>query len=306
MKKICIFQILTGLVFFAIVAFLGYSSHRISMYIQNQMDETSNVKMEWLDIQKKRKYILREICSKYNMSASTFEKTLSSQLFVEHRYKFIYCEVPKVGCTNWKRIMLQLTMNLTREPGDFERETVHASSLLKKLSIYSLEKQQSLLQNYTKIMFTRNPEERLVSAYRDKFLHDGYYSNIIGSYIRHKYRKKDNDTSNVTFEEFIKFVLGENTSDTHWKPMFMLCHPCSIHYDFIGEFSSLKKEADYILRYLGVPETVTYPNFKTHSNESRTFIKITEAFMSNITIKEKDEIHQKYEIDFLMFNYTFH
>ncbi|XP_043942839.1 carbohydrate sulfotransferase 9-like [Protopterus annectens] len=263
---------------------------------------------DWLSTQKQHKRSLYGICNRHNLRTSIqFNKLLLSTLLVEHTHRFIYCSVPKVGCSNWKRTILQLSMNISgRDPGEFSQKNIHRSILIKNLTSYSLQKQLFLLQNYTKIMFSRNPLERLVSAYRDKFLHENdYYSTTVANKIKRKYRHKSNDNSTVTFKEFIRYVVEENNNDIHWMPMFQLCQPCSIEYDFIGRHESMTEDADNILKYLGVPKHVHFPDYKKHSNEGRTTLNITETFLQHFTKNEIDQIYHKYKTDFLIFNYSY-
>uniref|UniRef100_A0A7M4FL70 Carbohydrate sulfotransferase n=1 Tax=Crocodylus porosus TaxID=8502 RepID=A0A7M4FL70_CROPO len=119
-----------------------------------------------------RKVTLNSTCLKNNLFQSRRNLTsyVAYQIFVEHKHKLIYCEVPKVGCTNWKRIIFLLQMNLSRDASEIKHDYIHTSHLLKRLSSYPSDKQEELLNSYTKVMFTRHPLERLVSAYRDKLL----------------------------------------------------------------------------------------------------------------------------------------
>ncbi|XP_039245011.1 carbohydrate sulfotransferase 8-like isoform X2 [Pipra filicauda] len=192
----------------------------------------------WVAIQNGRKSTLASVCLKNNLNKlkSKLDSHVANQLFVEHKHKFIYCEVPKVGCSNWKRTIFLLQADLNAEASEIEHDHIHQTSLIKKLVSYPPAIQKEFLNNYTKVMFTRHPLERLVSAYRDKLLHsEPFYSITVANEIRAMFRKNKNSSEKVSFQEFVNFIIAKppNTLDIHWKPMFLLCDPCNIHYDIL-------------------------------------------------------------------------
>ncbi|KAJ6651105.1 hypothetical protein lerEdw1_000804 [Lerista edwardsae] len=232
---------------------------------------------------------------------------VARQLFVEENHQLIYCEVPKVGCSNWKRILLLLTLNLSREALEVKHNTVHRTRLLKKLSSYPSEQQVELLNNYTKVMFTRHPLERLVSAYRDKLLHsEPYYSGVVAGKIKSLFRGNKTSTEKVTFQEFVNFVLTckHEYLDIHWKPEFELCDPCNIRYDILGKYETLEQDAEQFLRWIGAPRDLHYPSIKEHGSEKRTNSNITWTHLRELSQDQLQKLKEMYQIDFALFNYS--
>ncbi|KAM4652087.1 carbohydrate sulfotransferase 9-like [Discoglossus pictus] len=261
------------------------------------------------DSQFNRKAVIKSICLQNNLinSSAGIAPFVSRQLFVEHNHKFIYCEVPKAGCSNWKRIILLLSTTLGASADDLNHEDVHTTPLLTRLSSYSPIQQMRLLKNYNKVMFTRDPFNRLVSAYRDKLLHDEpYYSKTMADIIKSRVRKQGHSAEKVTFEEFVRFIVQENPDyrDTHWKPMYELCDPCNIQYDFVGKFETINEDADYILKAVGAPKELKYPNIKHYPNESRTNDKISVEHLRKLPTRLLQCLTYVYKIDFSMFRYS--
>ncbi|XP_075470276.1 carbohydrate sulfotransferase 9-like [Ascaphus truei] len=262
-------------------------------------------------VQNHRKNILKSVCLKNNLnnSGGQISNFVAHRLFVEHNHKFIFCEVPKVGCSNWKRIILLLQMNLGIEANVLKHDDVHTTTLLKRLSDYPPKRQRDMLNNYTKVMFTRDPLQRLVSAYRDKLLHsEPYYSITFANIIKSKVRKTQDFKENVTFEEFIRYILQENPQDRdiHWMPMFQLCHPCNIKYDILGKFETMKQDADHVLKTIAAPKALTYPSIRHYSNESRTNENTTSEYFRNLTttLELLGRLVDIYRLDFSMFEYS--
>ncbi|XP_075049524.1 carbohydrate sulfotransferase 9-like isoform X4 [Mixophyes fleayi] len=257
-----------------------------------------------------RRAIVELYCEKNNLinSSVSLDQRVAAQLYVEHSHKFIYCEVPKVGCSNWKRIILLLNDSLGRSLTELKHYAVHTSSLLIKLRSYPPSIQTQLLANYTKVMFTRDPLERVVSAYRDKFLHedDIYYSRNIANRIKRTVRKNENSTENITFEEFVRYIVQEDRRyrDTHWRPMYHLCDPCNIHYDIIGKFETIKQDADFVLKTIGAPKDLSYPNMKHHSNDTRTNDQISKHYLESLSSSLFGQLVNVYSVDFSMFEYS--
>ncbi|CAJ0965812.1 unnamed protein product [Ranitomeya imitator] len=200
---------------------------------------------------------------------------VANQLMVEETHKFLYCEVPKAGCSNWKRIIFLLKMNITLKAEYLEHDAIHSRNVLKRLSDYPEEQQKKMLETYIKVLFTRDPFQRLVSAYRDKLLHGmGYQGIQVPLKIKAMYRKNKNSTENVSFNEFVQYLLTltPKQMDVHWRPMHYLCDPCNINYDFLGKLETVKKDSDYILKALGAPSALKFPEIKQF-NESKTDTK---------------------------------
>ncbi|XP_067246756.1 carbohydrate sulfotransferase 8 [Chanodichthys erythropterus] len=266
------------------------------------------------DVQESRRRIVREVCGKYRSNISrTITPHHVSRIYVEDRHKLLYCEVPKAGCSNWKRVLMVLAgvANTTQE---INHVAVHYDNHLKRLDSFDRQGITKRLETYTKVLFVREPMERLVSAFRDKFESpNSYYHPVFGKPIISKYRVNASQAalktgSGVTFREFIHYLLDVHRPvgmDIHWEATNQLCSPCHLHYDFIGKVETLEEDANFLLRKIGAPENLTYPSFKDgNPKAARTSTQITQHYFSQLNASERQRAYDFYYMDYLMFNYS--
>ncbi|XP_013391313.1 carbohydrate sulfotransferase 11 [Lingula anatina] len=258
------------------------------------------VSEQWLQKMHIRKQYVRDVCRKFNLSQTTLS---TDSLLVEARSKLLYCKVPKIANTNWKRLLLGLAGVL--KYSDFVRvkaKTIHYDLIpkhVKLLKQYTLIEREHVLKNYTKVMFIRNPLERLLSVYRNKIESKPYEHpeilSLVGNFVMSQYhgkkpgfpvhikRAKDSvqgrmpsgenfeaDLDNIpklfpdvkiTFEEFLRFILDNPFRfNAHWAPFYVICTPCTIDYDFIGDFGTLVEDAENILKVLNADPELKYPS----------------------------------------------
>lgn len=265
-----------------------------------------------------RRRVLREVCAKYQPTVATVANQLLSRrqvsrVYVEDRTGLLYCEVPKAGCSNWKRVLMVLGGSAT-SIGDIPHDAAHNANRLRRLDAYDRAGIAERLHAYTKVLFVREPFERLVSAFRDKFESpNSYYHPVFGRAIISKYRV--NASSNalstgagVTFREFVQYLLDVHRPvgmDIHWEPVSQLCNPCLLRYNFIGKFESLEEEANFLLRSMGAPGNLRFPHFKDRNPlAERTSSRITQSYFAQLDSMERQKIYDFYYMDYLMFNYS--
>ncbi|XP_078353663.1 carbohydrate sulfotransferase 11-like [Oculina patagonica] len=161
-------------------------------------------------------------------------------LFVFEKYKLMFCLVPKVATRQW--------MPLLGGPGAYG-PTVNQ---------FPSEKAQQMLQNFYKFMFVREPFERLLSAYKDKYVHPrpvdkDPYITVYGRKIIQNFRpnasKADLQSGyGVKWPEFVEYIVnGGEKEDWHWKTYEDICGFCDIKYDFIGHYENLEEDSKYVL-----------------------------------------------------------
>uniref|UniRef100_A0A3Q3G442 Carbohydrate sulfotransferase n=1 Tax=Labrus bergylta TaxID=56723 RepID=A0A3Q3G442_9LABR len=205
--------------------------------------------------QELRHQVLANICSKYQLGS--------------------WDQVPKVGCSNWKRVLMVLAGRATSVL-NIPHVTAHFKNKLRKLEEYGPKGINQRLNTYTKVLFVRDPFERLVSAYRDKFENkNDYYHSLFGRPIISRYRANPSQEAlrtgdGVTFREFVHYLLDPQRpvgNDIHWAKMSTLCPPCVIQYDFIGKFENMNSEANFLLRSIGAPQNLSYPDYKDRNPE---------------------------------------
>ena len=219
----------------------------------------------------------------------------------------VYCSVPKVACTTWKRILAKLEgWNITTGVHKYSKDK------LKFLQNYSLQDQRKILNTYTKFMFVREPFERLLSGYRDCFWGQWkrkqaswkQYRRNIGRLLQRGAGMKINiKADNITFAEFATFlVLRWRTGGTfqeHWREQYKLCHPCNIHYDVVGHYETFLEDAQFILKKTKTERKVSLPSWQpTDTNV------LQNSYYSSLSLLRIAQLEQIYMRDFELFGYS--
>ncbi|XP_022111497.1 carbohydrate sulfotransferase 11-like [Acanthaster planci] len=269
------------------------------------------------NVQNVRHDLIRRRCADtYNITEQVDfrrdrEKILSWKKFYEHAYanddfKFIICRVLKVGSFSWRKVIRSLydkgspAFKKKQKMGDYPiREYDNETFLVE-------------LENYTKILFVREPFARLLSAYRDKYVelrHFPYYKPI-GSKIIQAFRqgatRRQINSGKPTFEEFVKWLVRDpdnREGDYHWRPLFDWYHPCEMHYDYIGKLETATEDARYIFKMLGIDKLETYPSTETHHKFSSTK-DVLKQYYSQISPELVPKIVYRYREEFVLFNYS--
>ncbi|XP_072164410.1 carbohydrate sulfotransferase 11-like [Diadema setosum] len=250
-----------------------------------ELDAMSNLAKT---IQTKRKNQLRRACRNLGLSPSNGTASLFDDpdklkhLYVLPKSKAVYCSVPKVGCTNWKRILALINdfddyIDNQSDPHVFARENFET------LGSMSASRAKEVLRTHTKFLFVRNPYSRLLSAFKDKFrpiAKEMYTSEVYEWLLRNAPQiAQRNDTPSLTFEQFLTFyanMTGEKNE--HYQDMYRLCLPCHIDYDFIGKYETLETDARNVLRLIHAPAGVGYPNRRKPPTFSSNAARISEAY----------------------------
>lgn len=262
-------------------------------------------------IQEIRNRTIRTMCGQKDMphslwSLSPFQrKILLQHILVNDEHRFLYCYVPKVACSNWKRVLKVLSGALENVEVNIKMD--HRSDLL-FLSSLKPKEIRYRLKNYFKFMFVREPMERLLSAYRNKFGEIEAYQRKYGAEIIKRYRKghvKDFSVTgdDVTFEEFVRYLLDEDVErmNEHWMPIYNLCQPCAISYDFIGSYEHLESDAEFVLQRIGAPPHIHFPERQTWYKPVTT--ETLHYYMCSLPQKLLQELLPKYILDFSLFTY---
>lgn len=281
---------------------------------QQQQQQQLQHKQKLARTQESRRRLLSEVCAKYQPSVT--EQLVSqrqvSRVYVEDRTRLLYCEVPKAGCSNWKRVLMVLGGSAV-STRDIPHDAAHYGNHLRRLESYDRAGITERLRSYTKVLFVREPFERLVSAFRDKFESpNSYYHPVFGRPIISRYRANATHAAlrtgaGVTFREFVQYLLDVRRPvgmDIHWEPVSQLCKPCLLRYNFIGKFERLEEEANFLLQSVGAPRNLTFPDFKDRNPlAERTSSAITQKYFAQLNSTERQKAYDFYYMDYLMFNY---
>ena len=250
---------------------------------------------------------ITEYCAKSGKDSTEKDLDLSN-FIVSEKYKLVYCSVPKVACTVWKRILANLEgFNIT--------EGVHKKTKdkLKFLSNYTMEDRRKILKSYKKFMFVREPFERLLSAYRDCFLgkwkrgHEGwkdYRKRIRRVLAKRSGLDIDVNTDNTTFEQFATYLVLRwregGLFQEHWREQYNLCHPCHIQFDFIGHYETLEDDALFVLRKTKLEDKVLFPEWQPTNTSA-----LMKKYYSTLSLLRIRQLRDIYNKDFELFGYSF-
>lgn len=270
-----------------------------------------NLLLETLIFIQRREH-LNEMCQTYSsLHRNVFDNTKDlDHVLVDEKHKLLYCYVPKVACTNWKRVFMVLLGSAgQRNASSIPAEVVHNQSAFPKLSDYTFDEVKFFVTNFTKYLFVRHPFERLLSAFRNKLEKPShgskYFRKRIGRDIIKHYRINATNHSleygnDVTFEEFAMYLTDHYVPafNEHWKPISELCYPCLIRYDFIGKYETLQSDAEFLLKAINQSD-IKFPKVRI-SNTTSQITKYYNTLPPQIIAR----LYNIFILDFKLFSYT--
>ncbi|KAM7419584.1 hypothetical protein PAMA_016609 [Pampus argenteus] len=305
---------------------------------EDEDKETSHAHVDNRE-QEARKQRIMDVCSgkdtvEFPGRTRAFDQIPNRELdhlIVDDTHQIIYCYVPKVACTNWKRVMVVLSQSLISpssgqpytDPEAVPPDLVHNSSLHLTFAKFwrhygSLSRHLMALklQHYTKFLFVRDPFVRLISAFRNKFgrPNEDFYRQF-GSVMLRRYGNMSASLPETaaeafaagikpTFQQFITYLLDPETEkesifNEHWRQIYRLCHPCQVKYDFIGRLETLEPDAEHLLKLLEVDHLLRFPS----GARNRTAASWEKDWFAQIPIAMRRELYKLYGPDFELFGY---
>ncbi|XP_060082230.1 carbohydrate sulfotransferase 11-like [Ylistrum balloti] len=218
----------------------------------------------------------------------------------------VFCYIPKISCSQWKTLFITLTGKVNASLLNFGNVHTRYRSKMTYLGEYSIEKRHSILQKYKKYIVVRNPFERLLSAFRNKFANKVNYYEPIAKKIIKQYRSNaTKESDDVTFFEFVQYITDGKTRyyDPHWNRYTTLCRPCFVKYDFVGKYETIARDAEFILRDFGAPPEIKFPK-RSEKYQSVETIKTFNKYYSQIPAEYIAKLWNIYRLDFEAFGYS--
>ncbi|RVE75407.1 hypothetical protein OJAV_G00016460 [Oryzias javanicus] len=279
---------------------------------------------DWELVSERRNERLSAACRNASLGGLThvsITKFVLDRIFVCDKHKLLFCQTPKVGNTQWKKVFIVLNgafPSVEEIPESLVHD--HEKNGLPRLSSFTPQEITLRLNTYFKFFIVRDPFERLISAFKDKFgknpRFEPWYKHDIAPVIIRKYRKSHRDSdraaSGLHFEDFVRYLgdaegrhhldqkFGE--SIIHWVTYAELCAPCEIRYNVVGHHETLEQDARHILRAAGIEGLVSYPAIPpgiTRYNRSKV-----EHYFSGISKRDVRRLYSRYQGDFHMFGYS--
>lgn len=234
---------------------------------------------------------------------------------MEENHKLLFCQIPGVAINEWRKIILILSgvVNAT-STGDISGGDVYGkyAKNSKRLSDYGDKERSEMLKSYYKVIFVRDPLERLVLAYRTKLLSKGskYFHRAFGSPIIKRYRANATESeikkgTNVRFPEFVKFIIdnehgGTEALNEHWEQYYKQCHPCLVDYDFVGTFEDVEKDITLVLDNLKTTKVIKPPYVADTKVLSQS--ELSQVY-GDIQPSELNQLYKVYSPDYTLFGY---
>ncbi|XP_043444240.1 carbohydrate sulfotransferase 13 [Prionailurus bengalensis] len=292
----------------------GWLSGKRRSPLQMLYDVDQGPRSALAEVHRQRRDLLRHACSRHTRRQRLLGPEDLRHVLVDDAHGLLYCYVPKVACTNWKRVLLALSGRGRGDPRAIPAHEAHAPGRLPSLADFSPAEINRRLRAYLAFLFVREPFERLASAYRNKLArpYSAAFQRRYGTRIVRRLRPRAHPDAlarghDVRFAEFLAYLLDPRTRreepfNEHWERAHALCHPCRLRYDVVGKFETLAEDAAFVLDLVGAPGLrFPAPPPRAKAAAARD---LAERLFRDISPFYQRRLYDLYRMDFLLFNYS--
>ncbi|NWI60797.1 CHST9 sulfotransferase, partial [Calyptomena viridis] len=149
------------------------------------------------------------------------------------------------------------------------------------LSKFNQTEIEAMLGSYTKVLFVRDPFQRLIATFLQGM------------------------GMNPSFSSFVQDVLdsGTHNASAAWKPLVSLCRPCLVQYDYVVMFGFHRQELGHLLRRTGLPVESILPEF-TDTQVQWTYRWLSEQMFSELSVQQQKQLSHFYRWDLAAFSFS--
>ncbi len=181
------------------------------------------------------------------------------------------------------------------------------------------ETSDTLIKDYYKFVMYRHPLERLVSAYRSKvrrrplsgiddeqphynWLKKKIYKHTHPEEYKEWFKGAGSHDVDISFRDFITYWLENDhyrtQHDEHLMPIFDLCAPCNVRYDYYGHFETFEQDARVLVEQIGTDMTYLRKEYYNQESNRTSFIALN--LYMELSDKQKTAVLERLsqDIDF--------
>jgi hypothetical protein len=224
---------------------------------------------------------------------------------ISPRYRYVYVDNPKTGCSSLKSALVELEFRGMRSDVDSYDWTVFHDPLkspLKRLADLGAKAPLTYLvtEGYKFVTFVRNPYTRVLSCYRDKVLKNRQQKRIILRLMGHS---GEDIEQPVSFGEFVRAIIRQTDYEMnpHWRVQTSQTLYGILDYSFVGRFECYQEDFLALFRHLGVPDAEIPP--VRHLNRTREGAR--EGCVGYYTEELQELVYRRYQKDFENFGYPY-
>ena len=219
---------------------------------------------------------VKKYCETYNMpDAIPNNRTVVNEawkrMVIDTKRNILFCLAPKLASTNIRLLFAALN-NVIDPSEELLDKYIHSHDLQVfryRMSTQSKAEREKKLTSFFKFVMTRNPLERILSAYRNKLENHPIHPKVTGLFDRAKIEmikagrpkvysqwEESGRTIKVfpTFNEFVRYLNSHSyyELDPHFRPLQYVCHPCVFQYDFYANLKLMPKEFDRLFKKFNI------------------------------------------------------
>jgi len=251
--------------------------------------------------QQERKELIKNFCKRTGKVGLQAEP-IPPRISVNESLKIIYCITPKCASREI-RLMLFPGVNGVNTP---------------RLYRQPADKRAMMLETYLKFTFVREPFERILSVYKDKFVHlrrtdrpilEFHGTEILKNFRPNATRQAFTKLDDITFREFIQYLVTKGSNETtpvmdfHWDNYVNFCGLCSINYDFIGHYETMEEDLAGLVAAAGMSaEDAKRFSYKKKASDTSALLL---QYYSQIPLEWIDILGWMFRANLEMFGYSF-
>ena len=190
-----------------------------------------------------------------------------SNLVYIPQLEILFCDLPKAGSTNLRRLIYQYLHPPSSSSVHFDRKAMWIDHKEFFQRFYLNRTSHSIVKNGKsfKFLLVRHPFRRIHSTFLDKFVHNHLDDTLSGwkqyeeeillqmkpNETLFSLRRKQRRLDLPTFLRYILHSIRMRLSvNSHWQRIVSRCAVCSVHYDWIGKIETLHENGQVLMNRL--------------------------------------------------------